>query len=194
MVSESIINEIERKIFPSLLLRNLKQERKKYPITKDTSQYEVLKSEYDRVVTFQNNKWKDEIAPTGYEKQLVDDLRALTKLEVLQSVWIGNHCLDIFIPGLGFAIEVDGSVHDKEHKMRKDSLRDKNLGSIGINVMSIPNKRIEYLGPAFFIHFQKEKKVLSTYQKRRMWRDIYIITLLSHSASTEGTKEVSNVL
>lgn len=194
MVSESIINEIKRKIFPSLFLRSIKQERKKYSITKDTSQYEDLKPEYERVITLLNIKWKDEVSPTRFEKQLVEDLKALTKLDVLQSVWIGNHCIDIFIPGLGYAIEVDGSVHDKEHKMRKDSLRDKNLGSIGINVMSVPNNQIEYLWPAFLIHFRKEKKILSTYQKRKMWRDIYIITLLAHSALSEGTIEVSNDL
>ncbi len=125
---------------------------------------------------------------TSHERALSDRIRVFTRKTILPSVWIGNHCIDLFIPNVrsqpgevrkmrGLAIEVDGNVHDLESKMRKDQTKSEVLQMIGIGEVHIPN--LEFNEPTVLAIQKnlKDLKPLDSRERRRVWRRIELITI-----------------
>ncbi len=149
--------------------------KKKYPIRGDINKYKQLQLEYKLLCDDLNQKHNQETVRTKAELKWIYEIKKMTKLQIIPQFWIGNHCLDYFIPALKMAIEIDGPIHNKEFKIKKDQYRDENLSKLNIPVMSIPNEDIERVHIKFFSHFKFTKR-LSTYQKRKMYVEIYLRT------------------
>lgn len=160
-------------------------------------QLKVLKARYDELTLNLTKSRCYESLKTLVEGKVLSDLKAHTRLHVWTSVWIGNHSLDLFIPSLagrgdpgvigynGLAIEVDGSVHDLEYKIRKDHRKIDKLKKLGIAVYSISNHDLrEETYRAFLRNLQSQKR-LDTRARNRLLRNIYIYTLAVHLKDDE---------
>ncbi|MGB0452582.1 MAG: hypothetical protein ACPGJV_02625 [Bacteriovoracaceae bacterium] len=96
------------------------------------------------------------------------------------SFWIGNHCVDFFLPGHSIIIEVNGGIHFDEIKMKKDTYKTKKLvKEIGLGLWTVENKDIHKLKYQI-TDYVKENKRNDSKKIRRIWRDIYIHTLAAH--------------
>ena len=101
-----------------------------------------LHEAYQKVTRSLNKTYEAETIRTRAERYLHQLLRESTGEDIKASMWIGNHCVDLFIPRIGLAIEVDGDIHDNEMKMRKDELKEEFLAKLGIMVWHINNNEI----------------------------------------------------
>ena len=126
---------------------------------------------------------------TPAERRLKRRLASNTQMNIRQSVWIGSHCFDLFIPNVrsiahhpkrvmrGLAIEVDGDCHNREDKMRKDEAKENRLLYLGIGVVHIENW--DFSQPTA-VELQKRVgtvRRLDSRERRRLWRRIYSFTL-----------------
>jgi len=123
-------------------------------------------------------KYGGELIRTPCEKIA---FRILTEIfpdfEVVSQAWIGPHCSDIYIPEINLIIEVNGSIHFGEPKMRKDVVRDFNLmNKLGLIVMEIENQDVTLLHR--MITGLRALKKQSPYKRKQMLRKIYITTAL----------------
>lgn len=164
------------------------------PIEGDLSHFYKIRDEYEEICKKRNLNFIQTIESTTSEELAYKVLHAITKMKILRRVWIGSHCVDLFIPALGYVIEIDGNVHSNEIKMKKDTLRDYNLQLLGLPVMSIKNPDVSGVTPKFIFDLQrqKEKYKKSSYQKRLMWREIYLLTIVSEKHFQRKYKEVQN--
>ena len=125
---------------------------------------------------------------THKERAFVENLRTFNAKTILHSVWIGNHCMDIFVPNVrsalgdgrrmrGLVFEIDGDVHFYEDKMRKDEIKSDILKMIGIGETAIPNwqfgeKTIKAIQAGL-----NGLRPLDSRERRRLWRRIYLLTI-----------------
>ena len=76
---------------------------------------------------------------TGLEEFVEFQLKQ-SKYKFHSSHWIGNVNVDFYIPAYRMVIEVNGGVHHREFKMKKDNYRDRKLmNSMGLWVFEIEN-------------------------------------------------------
>lgn len=149
-----------------------------------------LKVHYDRLTTKLNNT-NPEAQATPSERNLLKLLKNKSKKQILKSVWIGTHCIDLFIPncklgkGVGLAIEVDGDVHNFESKMKKDERKRSQLTNLGIALIHVKNW--DFKKPAFksFIDGYSSLKALDSRERQRMWRRIHTYTLAIHLSNSD---------
>lgn len=138
---------------------------------------EVLKMAYENFNKRVIAKGNFPHMKTWQELYLVKEIKKYVNVNIETSIWIGPHCIDVFIPAYGCAIELNGSIHHHEIKMRKDKQRDRTLMKrIGISVMEIENEdlaRVKYK----IIEFLRDQKRIDSKKIKRIWRDIYINTL-----------------
>lgn len=118
--------------------------------------------------------------PTPSENKCADTLRRYSKIKFYQSFWIGNHCLDFYLPSFKLVIEVDGRVHYGEGKNKKDNYTEKELqNSFKIFVSRFDNGDISRLRETILNLIDNNKKFNSKAIKR-LYRDIFIHTLACH--------------
>jgi very-short-patch-repair endonuclease len=130
-------------------------------------------------------------------------IRSSTKLQIFRNFWVGNCNIDFFIPALsgefvdgkkgysGLAIEVDGEVHDREFKIRKDHHKIDILKDFGVLVYSLMNEDIK--SPQFIALLKviNKLKTIDARRKKRLLRNIYTYTLYLHRIHLEDRiKEV----
>lgn len=116
--------------------------------------------------------------PTIYENMFTDLLKDSSKLIFFKSFWIENFCLDIFIPKLMLAIEIDGGIHNDEIKMKKDNYMEKALQKYKISVGRINNSdNLMYLNTIRSL-INSTRRVSSAMKKRMMVK-IFINTIAS---------------
>lgn len=183
-----MIQEIEQKIVPKKIFEQLEYIGRRYPI-KQRKHLHALKDKYLLISQHLDQRFGIERTSTRSENYFYKYFNKTTNLKVLQSVWIGPHCIDVFVPSAKFGVEVDGTVHTEEYKMRKDGHRDRNLCRLGFLITCVDNDEINRT----MFSLQKyliERTVINDYQISRMWRDIYLFTLLVHSPSQLGLPEV----
>lgn len=156
-----------------------------------------LKQIYWRIVRSLNVQYKDTTQRTVSEYITFCQLRGRTRLQILRSLWIGNVNVDFFVPaikfdgGIGLVIEVDGTIHDREMKGRKDSSKLEYLHQLGIAVQVIencdarnPNAVLEKAFRDLRYHHRGCSRA-----RKLLWRRIYLETLFCH-ASNERLKDL----
>ena len=139
--------------------------------------YEALKSHYWKYSKrFKTNKTFIH-SRTVQEDVLSKTISKYFRGDYYTSFWIGNHCVDFFIPSHSIIIEVNGGIHFDEIKMKKDGYKTKKLVSeIGLGLWTIENKDIHKLKYQI-IDYIKENKRNDSRKIKRIWRDIFIHTL-----------------
>jgi len=135
-------------------------------------------------------KYGMEQTKTIHEIYAKEILKRHYKLGVETSVWIGPRNIDLFIPSMrlyhgavrfnGLAIEIDGGIHNEEHKMKKDQAKFEYLNflkisSVRFNNEDIPNGKFEN-----FIIGLKNHYYPDTRTRQRLMRKIHIETILYH--------------
>ena len=144
----------------------------------------TLQDVYKGVVEKLNQKYKPETSQTSYEKIFKRTFKQYTRADIVPSVWIGSYCLDLFIARARMAIEINGGIHNTEFKMRKDEHKESYLKHLNIAVANIDNKRTSKQAPDLAILI-KNKKHIGSCNVKRLWREIYIRTITSHTPFDE---------
>lgn len=154
-----------------------------------------LRTLYTVLCEFVSMEYFDPMIQTESEDRIYGLIKKNTKLEVLRSVWIGNMNIDLFIPSVrsvpgmnngngrslkGIAIEVDGCIHNKIFKMKKDNKKYETLHGLSIGTLSVENQDFKNETVQNLISNLKNLKKLDTRAKKRLMRNIYYTTLIAH--------------
>jgi hypothetical protein len=163
------------------------------------SQKELIKS-YHELSTHLNRLYPEAIEKTRYERELRKQIAKHCNMKVLTSFWIGKYNCDLFFPYLtsegssnysqiknvdlfrGVVIEVDGCIHHKEFKMRKDNSKYSVLHRLGIGVISLSNDDVITKNETYqeVMRGLVRLRKLDFRAKQRLMRDIYLTSLFSH--------------
>ena len=115
----------------------------------------TLRLAYDSVTHELNTKYgRLEIHRTAPERRFAKVFGQISKRKLLPSFWIGNHSVDYFCPSIrvgkyiGVAFEIDGSIHQRNFKQRKDTHGEDRLETLGIWTKLIEN---EDMGPVLTV-------------------------------------------
>lgn len=143
-----------------------------------------------------NSKYGVETSQTHAEDVIYNNIKKVCRLEVIRSMWIGNLNIDMFIPSIkseadgdsnltkrvfrGLALEIDGDIHNTQFKMKKDQHKYKALDSMSICLFVIENTDINHIVVKNMINNLNTLKRLDTRARKRLLRNIYIHTILSH--------------
>ena len=128
---------------------------------------------------------------TEFEYFAKREFQKLTRSKIYRSVVIGNSVIDLFYPQYKLAIEINGSIHNREFKIKKDCHRDKLLiDNLGIKVVDFCNGHISSRIHRVKNYFKKEKRISIT-QERILWRNIYLITMAKQMNINELSKKLN---
>lgn len=158
----------------------------------DLLPFDRLHQLYMEVEGMLNQLYPEALDRTRSEIKVELAVSSFTKLQILKNYWIGNCNVDVFIPALsgdyingrkgysGLAIEIDGYIHDKEFKIKKDLHKIDRLKDFGILVYSLKNEDIE--SPQFISLLRNinQLKTIDSRRKKRMFRNIYVYTIFVH--------------
>jgi len=157
----------------------------------DTSE---LRRRYESICKELNRRHPLAACRTAAEVKVMKLIRSHTKIQVIPSMWVGNVNLDLFIPAItigttiGLAIELDGRVHDRELKSRKDAHKISYLADIGIGVSVIENSDLSHPTVQAMLSKLKVMKRGCSRKRKLLWRRIYLETILCHSTRSELTE------
>lgn len=130
---------------------------------------------------------------TSAERMFSYDIFKATKLNVLRSLWIGNVNVDMFFIAIkhknakGLIVEIDGSIHDREFKMCKDTSKLEYLHSLGFMVQVFENTDVyekQVLLEKFCNRLPYFERCCSRARKI-LWRKIYLETIFYHASDSE---------
>ena len=159
-------------------------------------EFEQLKSKYldlEKKLNLSN----PETFKTSAEIRFKKSLKMHSKKQFLSSVWIGSHCIDLFIPNIrshqnfpkkvmrGLAIEIDGDSHKREQKCIKDERKGYELLSIGIGTMHVPNWEFNETTIKSVLASISTLPTLDTRDRTRLLTRIYLYTLAIHLPDRE---------
>lgn len=139
---------------------------------------------------------------THAENTVLDIIQQSTSLRFYRSMWIGNQNVDLFCPAIGtlhppvrkgqkivrkramrgVAVEVDGPIHDSELKMRKDTSKYKLLDELDIGLFVVHNVSVDDSRVKGLLRLLKRTPRLPFRTKRRLMRNIYVVTLAYHAS------------
>lgn len=129
---------------------------------------------------------------TVFEREWKARLDSFLKDFVISACWIGPFCTDLFVPNIrgdwkkggaqsswGLIVEVDGWIHFKEPKQKKDNLREEYFAGLGIPILRVENRetfeaRLSGLFPGF-----DEMKSLDSLRRRRLIHRVQLETVLA---------------
>ncbi len=151
----------------------------------------ILERKYQEITNRLRKHHRFEPTVTHAELNLRKKIASYTRLKVHSSVWIGNTNVDFLIPAIrvnsncGLVIEVDGLVHNKELKEKKDSFKLDYLQSIGLLVMGVDNFDFRKATVTCFLRNLKTIERACSRKRKNLWRRIYLETILTHASPVE---------
>lgn len=99
---------------------------------------------------------------------------------VMQSVWLSKFCIDLFIPKLRVAIEVNGTVHNRGFKIVEDFRKDSFvMGNMGISVYEVTNKGV-HRWKKIFADLLNSQSPISKKEEQVLLNRILVETLPVH--------------
>lgn len=136
------------------------------------------------------------------EDAVYNSISQRTNLKFYRSIWIGNRNIDLFCPAVGqlylpnikghkikrhqimrgLAIEIDGAIHNRELKMKKDNHKAHILGELGIGYTVVPNEDTCHPSVLNMIADLKKMTRLDSRARKRLMRKVYVTTLLYHAS------------
>lgn len=173
-------------------------ERRKRVLIKPS--LELLRQEYGALQRALNRRFPECAVRTPAEQVISNAIGRVTNLQFFKSLWIVNRNVDLFCPAVGqlhspivkgekivrkpimrgWVIEVDGSIHNYELKMRKDSAKIDLLATLGISVSTIENHDLER-SIRRLIEYLQQLPRLDSRARNRLWGKIYTATLAYHA-------------
>jgi hypothetical protein len=158
---------------------------------------ELMATDYDTICAALRRDHVWECVSTSAEREMINRFKQEWKTWLYPQTWIGNFCVDIFVPALGafkpgmqrgyilkgLVFEIDGGIHQSEQKMKKDLFKEKSLSDIGIQVWRLTDMQV-YDGD---IPARKSIKqcfgVVCSRERLRIWGRIHLITILHHGST-----------
>lgn len=155
---------------------------------------EELSNAYWALVEFLNYEHRLETSQTIFENILYGVMESITLMNIHRSIWIGKRNFDFFIPSIcgnkringknkffnGMVIEVDGGIHNEEFKMKQDESKYEQVHRLDIATFVILNNSISDPQVNSFLKSLPYSNKSDSRTKKRLWRNIYLVTLLSH--------------
>lgn len=153
--------------------------------------FNMLKALYVEACLNIKSDFPDAFDRTPSERILQKSISSITRKKYITSFVIGRHVIDGFFPQHGIGLEVDGNIHDKEFKMKKDARRDENLMSkdLKIKILSVPNYEIQRIANLLKKFFSTNDR-LSYVRERRLLTKVYSFTIVKNFS----TQEISDYL
>ena len=140
---------------------------------------ESLMSLYHLITNHLNLKYPLLTSRTIEESSFEIFIKSVMNKRLLNTCWIGNHCVDFFFPTIGLIVEINGGIHNHEQKMKKDRLRDDRLmQDCKLIVFEALNEDIRGREFAKYSNL-KNLNHIGTLKLRNNWRKIYIETISS---------------
>lgn len=154
-----------------------------------------FKQSYDLICKELNRKYVNEIHRTPAEVRFADRMAKQTKLQFYPQTWIGNMNIDSFVPALGspkpnqlrgyklrgLGIEIDGSIHEREAKMKKDAFKMECLNDLGISLWRFTDEQVfSGRGILSATQIKREFRTLCSRARDRIWGRIHLLTILYH--------------
>lgn len=159
--------------------------------------FDELEDLYCQICGRLNEKYASTIYKTATEIKVTEFLQRL-KVPYEQQRWIGNRCVDIFLPWIGgnnslanrkmfgLAIELNGKIHNSQIKMKKDESLGDYLNEISIGVSSIENSDVRLWELLSEIKNYSIKKARLDYRAiKRVNTRVYLETILHHATDSE---------
>lgn len=155
--------------------------------------YWIISERCKREMPCENIRTRSEVVLEGL-------IRSQTKKEVFDTIWIGNSTFDLFFAGVrgnlaepnrpgktfnGLLIEVNGPVHRKPLKMKKDQFKNSLAEDLQIRLIEIENLDLSSPTVKWLIQAIKCSKPLDFRAKQRMWFKIHLYTALHHATDSE---------
>ena len=194
MIDETIKQEIDRKRVSPEIFRKLNRIKRRIPIEGNlTKRFYKLRAYYNEVTKELNMKYDFETRVTYHEQVVLKLLQKITRAKFIPQFWVGNHCYDLFMPRYSIGIEVNGGIHYREFKMRKDNLRDENSAFINIPIYEIPHDDIVPHMIRVMTHLKNNERPHQTYERRNIARNAYLFTILRHKGLNFDISELDNV-
>lgn len=156
-----------------------------------------LKDTYQQITYRLNHKYRETLQRNQLEIDWFKLISNNSRFDFHRTVWIGNHNFDVFTASLslrnkvgvqlshGLVLEINGPIHDSEAKMKKDSYADESLNRLKIGLFRINST---HTGRYIAEMLNKETKVTDSRERRRIWKKIYLETILSHGTPDEIEK------
>lgn len=158
---------------------------------------EFLKKSYKELTTYLNKKFAEESVTTQKEDEFYRIFSSRTGLKIHRSFWIGKRNYDFFVGNVcgrfpskhekqmkkaftGFVIEIDGDIHNQYRKMLRDETKFDLLLKLNIGFQTIENHDLRHPSVISLINHIPDLKRLDTRARRRLYRNIYLETLLAH--------------
>ncbi|MDD4976425.1 MAG: hypothetical protein PHY93_18855 [Bacteriovorax sp.] len=154
--------------------------------------HKELKRAYLLLCELLESVHKSEMSRTASEDAVYNLIKQSTKLQVFRSFWIGKRNIDLFIPAIranlnsgftssqgfkGLAIEIDGKIHDRYFKMKKDENKYEMLKELSICTVTIENHDINNPIVINMIQNLAKIKKVDSRAKSRLLRNIYLKTI-----------------
>lgn len=154
-----------------------------------------FKHSYDLICKELNRKYANEISRTPAEVRFARRMATQTKLQFYPQTWIGNMNIDSFVPALGrpkpnhlrgytfrgLGVEIDGSIHEREAKMKKDIFKMESLNDLGISLWRFTDEQVfTGRGIPSVSTIKKDFRALCSRARDRIWGRIYLLTILYH--------------
>lgn len=164
--------------------------------------FEEIERAYREVSDFLTDEFDDVSMKTQAELELMQRIKEETKIKFESSLWIGRYNVDLFSFSLGgissnelvskgeilkrkrtfkgLAIEVDGTIHNREFKIRKDNSKYGVLHDLDIALMSISNGDIKSKHIDRFVKNIKLLPRLDSRAKKRLRLRVFEQTIIQN--------------
>lgn len=188
------------RLVENLGLKDAYRSPKLLPVQKTS--LKLLKQQYDTLQAQLNRQYPEATTRTASERTVFDKIRCATNLVFCKSIWIGNRNVDLFCPAVGtlhrpvlkgqkidrtpvmrgLVVEVDGTIHNRELKMKKDTSKYQLIHDLDIGLTVLHNESIHESGINNFINQLIRMPRLDSRARQRLLRKIYIVTLAYHAS------------
>lgn len=164
------------------------------------SDFSCLHEAYMRTCRELQRSRQLENVPSPAEDEFEKQFRKRWRLRLYRQVWIGNLCADFFVPSLGcrspnflrgfqskgIVFEIDGDIHQRQWKLRKDEYKDMALYDLGFSIWRVEDSQVYRRQnlPERLTVLREFGKTCHREQSR-IWRTIYLQTLLYHGTQSE---------
>ena len=188
----------------SIIKTELRAKLKEFRVKIEKLEDEDLKEAYFKLSeTLKRHFSRTESVTTTYEKKFLEYFRGRSRLKIEDNFWIGNFQVDAVVPSVskgksvGIVFEIDGPVHDRENKIKKDSYKMEFLKRhFKTPVYSIPNHNVTVQEVHTIVDRLQEQHRTDSKKLRGWWRRVYIYTLAfgGQRANSEYSRKIINEL
>lgn len=153
-----------------------------------------LAKEYQQITKSLDSIRRFEKITTAAEETFMQKFKHHWRVQLYPQTWIGNLCVDFFTPAFGvlrkdqirgyplkgIGFEIDGTIHDREDKAKKDVHKETALNDLGILLWRLKNYQVHKSENFPRKTNWQDFGTLCSRARARLWSRIHLTTLLYH--------------